>query len=211
MAKSASAKRRPDESHWAYRSRMIREKQEQRDKARPLVSPFTARHGNYVDDNVMHVETGTIAPTKRNKGLSSLVRMHQTGKLTNEQYEAAIRIARVAERIERSVAVRCASLEARVDNSGGSRNVLIEALSQVRDEMAYTRWRRLLPLPRRMILDMLLVDRALSTTARIYGMDWPRGRRLLVNALDLWIDLRGRVQKEVDDRDVFQAHARLAG
>lgn len=176
----------------------------------PLITPEAARQGVFADETVMHVETGTRVETKRRKSISSLVRMHQTGRLDNDQYAAAISIARVAERIERSVAVRCASMEARVDCSSGSRDVLLERLSQVRDEATYTRWRKLIPLPRRMILDMVLVDRPMATTARKHGVKWEIARDMLIGSLDLWCQLRERVGKEIDADDLDRAHARIA-
>jgi hypothetical protein len=63
---------------------------------------------------------------------------------------------------------------------------------------------------------MVLVDRPLATTARIYGMRWETrngrtgARTLFINALDLWCDLRERVGRDVDERDLNQAHARIA-
>lgn len=205
-----SLRKRRDETEWQFRSRLARLRQEARDRAEPIVPIEAESHGEYVSEDVMHVETGTRAPTKRRKSISSLVRMHQTGKLDNAQFEAAMRIARIAERIEGQVGVRCASLEGRVDCSSGNRDVLLERLGQVRDEIAYTRWRRQLPLPRRMILDMILVDRPLATTARIHGKRWERARETFIRALDLFTELRSRVSKDVDERDLFAAHARLA-
>lgn len=202
--------KRPHETHWQWRSRLMALAQQERDRTIPLITPELESRGWYTTETVMHVETGTRVETKRRRGLSSLVRMHQTGRLDNEQYAAAISIARVAERIERSVSVRCASLEARVDCSSGSRDVLFERLSQVRDEAAYTRWRRQIPLPRRMILDMILVDRPMSTTARMHGVQWEHAREMLIDALDLWCQLRARVAKEIDRDDISRAHARLA-
>lgn len=202
--------KRPQETHWQWRSRLIREAQQERDRSEPLITRETARHAHYADETVMHVETGTRVETKRRKSISSLVRMHQTGRLDNEQYAAAIAIARVAERIERSVAVRCASLEARVDCSRGSRDALFERLSQVRDEATYTRWRKQIPLPRRMILDMVLIDRPMSTTARMHGVRWEIARVMLIDALDLWCRLRAHIGKEIDAEDIDRAHARIA-
>lgn len=216
MPKPSPLQKRPDETDLVYRSRLARMKQEERDRSEPIVPREAEQHARYASEDVMHVETNTIATTRRNKGLSSLVRLHRTGRFDNAQYEAAVRITQVAERIERSVAVRCASLEARVDNSGSARNLLIERLAQVRDEVAYTRWRTMLPVPRRMIIDMLLANRPMSATARLYGKRWEtRGStkgagEIFIDAIDLWIDLRDRVGKEIDARDIEIAHARIA-
>ncbi len=63
--------KRPQESHWQWRSRLIREAQQERDRTEPLITSETARHGGYVDETVMHVETGTRVETKRRKSISS--------------------------------------------------------------------------------------------------------------------------------------------
>ena len=206
--------RLPGETRLEHASRLARRKADERDRKEPIITNETRRHGGYGKEDVMHVETGTLAFTYRRRSISSLVRMHQTGKLDNAQYEAAMRIARVAERMERDVGVRGSSV-ARVDCSGTARDQLVEYLGLVRDEATYGRWRRLIPLPRRMILDMILVDRPLATTARIHGKPWESSKRrkgareLFIDALDLWIDLRSRVGDEIDERDLLTAHARL--
>jgi hypothetical protein len=64
-------------------------------------------------------------------------------------------------------------------------------------------------MPRRMVLDMVLCDRGLKATARVYGMGWPRAKVMLSDALDLWADIYERVSKDIDERDVAASHARL--
>lgn len=202
--------KRAGETDLQWRLRVIAQKQDERDKANPIITPETERQARYEDVTVYHIESGKRAETKRRKSISSLVRMHTSGALSNEQYEAALRIARVAENIERAASVRCASLEARVDCSRGGRDTLIERLSQVRDEVAYSRWRRRIPLPRRMILDMVLADRPLAVTARKHGVRWEKARERFFAALDLWIRLRDDAVKQVDEEDVIRAQARIA-
>jgi len=203
-----------NETSLEHKLRCARMKADARDRAQPIITAEARRH--YAEADVMHVETGTRAVTFRRRSISSLVRMHQLGSIDNAQYEAALRIARIAERIERDVGVRGSAAEARVDCSGTSRDALVERLNQVRDEMTYTRWRRLIPLPRRMILDMILCDRPLAATASIHGKRWetrngkPGARDLFIGALDLWCDLRERIGKDVDERDLHCAHARIA-
>lgn len=198
------------ETDLQWRLRVIAQKQEARDKANPIITPETERQARYEDVTVYHIETGKRAETKRRRSISSLVRMHTTGALSNEQYAAALRIAHVIERIERGASVRCASLEARVDCSRSGHDVMIERLSQVRDEVAYSSWRRQIPLPRRMILDMILADRPLAVTARKHGVRWARARELFIDALDLWCKLRARAVKDVGEDDVIRAQARIA-
>ena len=125
--------------------------------------------------------------------------------------EAAQQIKIAHEIVTGGVSVRGASLEARVDNSGAGRDILIEQIGLVRIEMAYTRWRLQLPVPRRMFLDMVTSGQPLFRTARRYGMGWPRASRLLIKALDRWIDLREKMVREVDERDVENAHKRVGG
>lgn len=208
-------KRLPGESRLEHALRRAREKAEARDRDEPIITPETRRQGGYGREDVMHVETGTLATTFRRRSISSLVRMHQTGSLDNAQYEAALRIARVAERLERDVGVRGSAAEARVDCSSTARDALVEHLGQVRDEATYNRWRLRIPLPRRMILDMILLDRPLAMTARVHGVRWESrghtkgGRELFTDALDLWIDLRESVGRQIDERDLTVARARI--
>lgn len=175
-----------------------------------IITPETEQHGTYEAGFVMHVETQTTAYTKRHKGFSSLVRMHENGQIDDGQFIAAQTIVIVAEKAGNDVGVRGASLEARVDNSGGNRDLIIEHIQSVRDEIAYNKWRRTLPMPRRLILDMLLVNRPLAATARKYKMGWPRARKLFVQSLDRFIDIRERVAEQVDEQDLDAAHKRLA-
>jgi hypothetical protein len=175
-----------------------------------IMTPEGERKGDYADVFVMHVETMTVANAKRNRQASSLARMLNDSQLTEDQYGAALRIADVAESIGRAVSVRSASLEARVDNSGSARDIIVEHLMQVRIQVVYTRWRNLIPIPRRMILDMIVTDRALKATARAYRFGWPKAKRMLINSLDLWLELEERVARDVDDRDVEAIYNRLA-
>lgn len=169
----------------------------------------TTRHGEYSEEFVMHVETMTVTTATRNRQQSSLRNMHDRGSLTAAQYLAALDIAAVAERIERSVAVRGASLEARVDTFPGRRDVLFERLAHVRMEAAYTRWRQRLPMPRRMVIDMVLMDRDLFATARVYRMGWTRAQAMLRKALDIWIELAEEACRQIDMDELNAAHARI--
>lgn len=207
MTKRSHQSRQPGEQYWAWQSRLARERQEVRDRMAPIVPAEALQHGEYEQATIIHVETGTRVETVR-RGISSLVRMHGNGTLTNDQYGAAMRIQRVAERIGRDVSTRSANLEGWVDNSSGPKGMLSERLSQVHDEMAYSKWRLTLPMPRQMILDMILVDRPLSRTARLYRMDWPRAKRLFLASLDKWGEIYQGIH--VTRQDVDNAHARAA-
>ncbi len=209
MGRTAPRAKRPQETHFQWRSRVIALDQMERDRDEPVVTPEAARHGDYEDAFVTHVETGTIARAPRNRQVSSLALLHDKGQLTSEQYSAALQIARVAETIERSVSVRCASLEARVDNSGSAHDPLLESLTVARLQVAYRRWRERLPMPRRMIVDMVIADRSLVATARVYGVPWRKARARLVDALDQWGETCARVWKEVGRDELYASYRRI--
>lgn len=166
------------------------------------------QHAQYVREEIVHAETFTRATVHRIRQASSLRKLLDDGQITDAQFYAAEQIAYVAEMIERNVAVRCASMEARVDCSGSSRNALIERLGVARMEAVYTQWRTSIAMPRRMIVDMVLEDRGLFATARLYRVGWPRAKRLLANALDRWDELMQRAYKEIKQQDLDLAHAR---
>lgn len=150
-----------------------------------------------------------LIPTNRRQ--SPIDRMYESGQITIEQQNAANEIASVAEAIESSVGVRGASLEARVDNSGAGRDALVEHFSRVRMEIAYTAWRDRLPMPRRMYLDMVLTNRSLVATARVYGVAWRPARKRLIEALDRWSDIKEATFRNVDQEDVERVYAKLGG
>lgn len=146
-------------------------------------------------------------PTNRRQ--SPITRMYEAGAINDEQLRAAEEIATVAEMIERTVSVRGASLEARVDNAGAGRDVLIESLARVRLEVAYSSWRDRLPTPKRMVLDMVITNRPLVATARVYGVPWRKARAALIHALDRWTDIKEHVWNRIDEEDVRSIYARI--
>lgn len=202
--------RRPGESIWGWRSRVVGQKQAARDRAEPLITPETARQAEYTDDTVMHVETGTRVQTKRRRQKSALLALADRGRITQDQLIAAQQIARVAESIRRHVSLRCASLEARVDCSGSSTNLHTETLRQVRMERAYAEWRLRIPLPRAMIVEMIVQDAGLKAIARQHGRTMTTAMRKLLEALDDWNAIMSRVCKDVDERDLSRAITRIA-
>lgn len=197
---------------------MGRKNRRRADKIAPLPAveiagptPEQEQHADYVRGEIMHIETFTRATVHRVRQASSLLHLLDKGHLTAEQYFSALQIASVAEKIEKAVAVRCASLEARVDNSGSGRNVLVERIGSVRLERAYSQWRTRLPVPRRMVIDMVLEDRALFATARRYRVSWPRAKAMLANALDVWAEEMAKARRDIEQRDVDRAQAMACG
>ena len=209
-ARDPNAKR-PHESHFDYRARLIRQKQEERDKSEPIVPKEAQAHHTYVEEIVLdptgETQGGARVPVNQDK--SSLRLMNERGALTDEQYDSALRIAGVVEVIQRAASVRCASLEARVDCSGSANDRLVESLRVAQLNVAYTQWRQRLPMPRSLFVDMVTTDRTLFATARKYGMGWPKARRLLRNALDLWPDIYRDAVRSVKQEDMDRVLARL--
>lgn len=187
--------KRPNETDLQWRQRIEKLDQDERDRSEPVVTAEAERHGDYRDEFVMHLETQTLARTKRNRDLSSLVRMFNNGQLTQEQLLAGETIMLIVERITRGVAISSGKLEARVDcTRGGAED---EHIRLVRDEIAYSRWRTRLPMPRRLVIDMLTLPQPMSATARSYRLSWAKARKRLVDALDEFVRVRDRVEKEI--------------
>ena len=199
----------PGETHREWQDRVDVADLVRRHPGEPLMPIQAEAHGDYMDSVVVHVESNTRAATKRNRQQSALASMHERGAISQAQYDAAGQIARVAESIERAVSLRGSRLEPRVDCGGSARDMLTERLSQVRLEMTYNRWRDRLPMPRRMVIDMVIGDRDLVGTARVHNVPWRQARGRLIAALDLWLELRDAVWREIDGDDAARAYRRL--
>ncbi|HXH52555.1 MAG TPA: hypothetical protein VNH53_03875 [Sphingomicrobium sp.] len=149
--------------------------------------------------------------SRRNQG--ALARLYKSGAINAEQLAAAVEIAAVVERIGADVSVRTASLETRVDVDRHGDGSFYERLGQVRREIAYSRWREQVRAmgPIAAVLDMVAGEPAgFTVVARRYGMHNRRAKRLLIDALDLWPALLWAARREVDEKALDQAHARLA-
>lgn len=197
---------RKDETEEQRRVRLLLED----DRAEHTVPPMVLQRGIYADVTVV-AEDRSQATVKRNRRTDPIADLYHRGTVTEEQYEAAVQIARVAEMLARPVAVRSASLEARVDNSGSAKDMLIEQVDRVRLEATYSAWRAQLPMPKRLVLDMVIDGRPIFATARRYRIGFPKARKQLIDALDRWNSLRGKLVKEIDEQDVLAAHYRAGG
>lgn len=87
-AKTDPDARRPGESHFDWRGRIIRQKQNERDRAEPAISDFAKQHGDYQDDFVMHVETATKAKALVNRGGDPVSRWTAANMLEPHQLTA---------------------------------------------------------------------------------------------------------------------------
>lgn len=201
--------KRKDETDLQWRSRLARQR-EQASNGDMRPTQETLNQGGLQEGTVWH-EGKAAAKTYVRKTRSALEYMRQQGSLTDEQYYSAQRIAQIAEMIEKQVSLGCASMEARVDCSGSARDALNESLYRVRAEAAYTEWRAKLPLPRRMVIDMVTQDAGLSRIASEHNMGWPKARRILTEALDRWPEIVARIVKQIDAEDLAAQHARLRG
>lgn len=176
----------------------------------PIIPPEVFQHGDYAEVTVV-AEDRSQATVRRNRSTSPLLTLYERGSINEDQYEAAIEIARVAEMIASPVGLRSASLEARVDNSGSAKDLLVEHIGIVRLEATYSRWRQQLPMPRRMVIDMVVDGSPVFVTARRYRIGLPKAKKVLRKALDSWIQLREKFEAEIDQEDVEAAHLRVGG
>ena len=150
-----------------------------------------------------------IARVPSHRRQSALARMAALGKITADDLAAAHEIAGVVEMIERGAAVCGASMEARVDYAGSGRDALIESLGRIRTEVAYRLWRDRIPMPKAMILDMIVRDSSYVRTAPRYGLHWQTARRRLINALGMWSSCKIDARHAVGNEQVIEIYQRL--
>jgi len=148
-------------------------------------------------------------------GHSAIHRMHALGKITAEELAAAEEIAMVVEMIERDVSMGTGSFAilsemlVRVDCSGSARDQLVESLGRIRLELAYRAWRKCVPQPRRMIIDMVTTNVPYVRLAAEYGMHWRTARKRLITALRMWPEFKDFARASVGRADVGEAYERL--
>lgn len=198
------AKRR-DETDLQWRSRIDRHKQSERIRNEPIAPAESIAQGGMAKEFVTNLEDGTKTQTYRRRTTSSLLRLNLRGVITDDQLQAAIEIAGIAERIGKDVGVRVMRYGGRVDHEGSGRDPVAEGLNRVRCERAYSEWRLALPLPRGMILDMVTEDNRLAAIARQYNRSWVTAVGMLKDALDAWEDCRARAFKAISQDDVDEA------
>ena len=197
------------ETHDEWQMRLANMSVIERPIGEPLTTPEAEQHAEYRDEFVTHVESNTKSQVKRRQSQSSIERMGDKGQLTPEQVTAAEEIVSIVELIEGTVGIRSGNLEPRVDCSGHGKGMLIESIGRVRLEATYSAWRNQLPIPRRMVLDMLLSPRPLVATARVHNVPWRVARKRLLHSLDLWVEFRERMLKQIDDDDVGRVYRKL--
>ncbi|MGF7152628.1 hypothetical protein [Novosphingobium gossypii] len=208
-AEESWREKRPAETNLEWRARVEQEEQLRLRHNGPLVTPEAENHAEYKDEFVLHIETFTLARTKRNMATSPFADLFFRGVIDKDQYGASVEITAAAEILTRATGMLASNFEPRVDSSASAHDAILEQVAQVRLSVAYTKWRNMLPMPKRMILDMILEQGSLKAKARKYRLGWPRARKLLIDALDNWIKVREDVARDIDDRDVEWARLRV--
>lgn len=180
------------------------------DRADHLIPPEALAQGDFADVTVV-ADDQSQATVKRNRMTNPMLALYERGSISEEQFEASVEIARVAEIIAQAVGMRSASLEARVDNSGSAKDLLIEHIGRVRLEATYSAWRQTLPMPRRMVIDLVTGSVSLTVSSRRYRMRKRKAKVILVDALERWIKLREKIESEIEEQEVIAAHFRAGG
>lgn len=135
----------------------------------------------------------------------SLDQLERNGTIDKEQREWAAEIGNVHRSIEADVGVKVASLEARVDQSRRSTGV-IEGVRRVRMHLAYGLWRDSLPMPKALVLDMIVGDTVgYTVAARRYRVHQRKAKRLLIAALNDWPRCVDHAYRTWSDEDIEAA------
>lgn len=138
----------------------------------------------------------------------AMARLYHSGAITMRQWGASLEIAAAHSRIVMSAGVPTSWAIERVDRSMNPQQAFDEALGGVWNEMAYSRWRLALP-QAGPVLAMVCEDKGIAAAARQYSMHVRKARRLLTEALDLWVRLHGEVRQEVDEATLAAARAAI--
>jgi len=160
---------------------------------------------DYAHKNEGTAQTHAHASRVKQSALSRMVRL---GKASADELAAAIEIAEVIEMLEAGVTMRTAQLE-RVDNMGAGRDALVEGLKRVRMEVAYGLWRDSLPVPKRLIIDMVIDARSYVSLAKTHGLHWRTARKRFLRALQDWPRFVAEARRQVSREDLNAAHAAL--
>ena len=151
------------------------------------------------------VETHAKAGVRRQGGM---MRLYQSGAITIHQWGASLEIAAAHDRIAADAGLPTSWAIERVDGGRAPHHAFFEALGSVRMEIAYSRWRRQLSRPGP-VLAMIAEDCGLVNAARRYSTHVRTMRKLLREALDLWIAEQRKARAEVDEATLAAAQAAI--
>lgn len=125
------------------------------------------------------------------KRAGSLARLHGSGTITSEQLIAALDIAETYEAICNQVGIKSSFAFDRVDCSFRPELAGDVLSAGAVRELRYDEWRRSVE-RFGLVVDIIVADVGLTIAARAHRVSDRRARALLVDALNLWIVLRGR-------------------
>ncbi|MBB4152918.1 hypothetical protein GGQ80_000806 [Sphingomonas jinjuensis] len=125
------------------------------------------------------------------KRAGSLARLHASGTVTSEQLIAALDIAETYEAICNHVGIKSSFAFDRVDCSFRPELAGDVLSAGAIRELRYDEWRRSVE-RFALVVDIIVADVGLTIAARSHRVSDRRARVLLVDALELWILLRGR-------------------
>ncbi|WP_234780490.1 hypothetical protein [Sphingobium yanoikuyae] len=199
MARLATARKREQQriehlvlGHPRPVERVMEGKRKGRRKPKMVDMPVTLEPG--IEEAVQireawdHKAYGTPETWERSASThdGALIQLHRNGTIDKDQLEWAAQIANVYRSLEADVAVKVASLEARVDQSrGGGRAA--EGVLRVRMHLAYGYWRDMLPMPKQLVLDMIVGDAiGYSVAAKRHRVHNRKAKRELIAAIDRW-------------------------
>lgn len=203
--------KRAGETHFEWQCRIAYLNAIVRDAEQPLITPEAEQHARYETGFVRHVESNTMAHTRRNTTASQLEVLHSRGGITAEQLVSSEEIESVICVLTGDVGYRSVLMQMRVDQGHSPVDPGAERIAIVRAQAAYTLWRQRLPMPRRLVIDMIMLPQALVATARSYGVGWAKAKKRLSNALDEWPRVKERVWENVDEDTVQAVFARIRG
>jgi hypothetical protein len=141
-------------------SRVINAAKEAESKAKQKRLIARWHHKAGTPETHEHIE---VIPSRRRQ--NPLQRLYLRGAINLDDLAAAEQIQSVMETLSRAASIRIGSLEMRVDCSASSRDVLVEYLSRIRLEVAYSLWRKSLPRPAGLVLQMVCSNLPYTTVA----------------------------------------------
>lgn len=200
--------KRPDETDLQWRSRMARKQETQRKFGEGIVTPETLAQGGL--EKIIAPNGANRDTTLKRRTASSLARLESRGVITSEQLWAAQEIALEAERLEAPLRAKTMGMVDRVDCGGSARDPHAESLHRVRMARAYSTWRLRIPLPRRMVIDMVMQDYRLAAIAASYNRSWRKAIVVLKYCLDMWAEEKRAAFDGIDQEDVDAAIAKVA-
>ena len=147
-------------------------------------------------------ETARAAGTHQ----GAIAQLHRNGVIDDQQLEWAAQIANVYRTLTADVDVSVSSLEARIDESRGGREMVGESTHRVRMHLAYGYWRDGQAVKRQMVLDMLVGDTiGYTVAAHRHRCHKRRAKKLLIDAINAWPDAVSRAFRLWSDEEIEQA------